>query len=1376
MKAPFTFALLMIFLISGQAQQKSSAGGDYLFAALTVEQGLSNNNVTDIYQDSVGFLWVATNSGLNRYDGRGFKIFKNEPNDSTSLQEISIRKIMPGLDGQLWLLNRNNNFEVYEGTTETFHADLSPYARHYKWQSEQINFVYLDRGGRMWFAHPNKGLSIYDPKSNTTVYLQHEPEKPRSLSFNSISAIAENSAGEYWLVYANGAIDILDPIQLAVKRRIELLDMEHDLLTDDFKIFIDSEDDVWLYRYENGGGLYYYDRQADRMQHIYKNSSYIKLNNDQVRGIIENKPGEIWVGTDHGGINIIDKDSRTVQFINHEAENPHSLAQNSVYALFKDRSGVVWVGTFKNGINFYNEKLVRFPHIQHSLTSSRSLPYDDINCMVEDAQGNFYIGTNGNGLIHYDRASQKYTVYKHQKDNPHSLAGDIIVDLLMDSKGRLWIGTYLTGLSKLEEDTFTNYKPQAGNASSLAGESIWELYEDKEGNIWIGTLRNGLERYEPETDGFLHYQQNMGSYYLHCNYISAIQQDHLGNLWIGGGNGIDVVNFKNGSANYYNHLVGDTSTLVGDNVLDIYEDSQNGVWVATTQGLSYYDHRNQKFTNFSEKDGLPSDHIFKVLEDEEGHLWLSTTRGLSQALVDRSGSIPTIQFRNFGMGDGLQGNAFNENSALKTSRGELIFGGANGYNIFYPEQVKINQEKPRVVLTGFQLFNKNVPIGGEVSGRVLFDKSITLTDKITLKHHEDVISLEFSALNYIHSSKNTYKYQLEGFDNDWVEVKDGVTKAIYTNLDPGNYVFKVKASNNDGVWADEAAMVQIEVLAPFWQTPLAFLIYILLGIAIIIIIQREIISREKVRLQLEQDRQEARRMHEMDRMKTRFFTNVSHEFRTPLTLILTPIEKLLSDQHADKDKHHYLTIQRNARRLMNLINQLLDIKKIETEGVELQPLEGNIIRFLEETTTSFEDLSTKKHIQLEFQSDIELLFTNFDADKLEKIMFNLLSNAFKFTDEGGQIKVNVQYSPEEKPKGTLTIEVADTGMGISEEDQQQIFERYFTGQAPSDSLNQGSGIGLSIVREFTRLHGGTIRLKSQLGKGSVFTISLPVEALSPGMEEEEYREEWEADSDRKTILLVEDNEEFIHYLKGVLVEEYAVITAPNGIEGEKQAFQHIPDLIISDIMMPGKTGVELCQLLKHDLRTSHIPIILLTAKTSEEKQLEGLDSGANHYITKPFKVELLMLRIRNLLAERQLLQERFQKRIGVITSEVQLESMDDKLIQKAVKIVEDNMDNPELSVEMLSSELAMSRVHLYKKLTSLTGQKPLEFIRLIRLERAAQLLQQNQLNVSEVAYEVGYTNAKYFTKHFKARYKVIPSVYAKQPYAISENGDEAEDD
>jgi signal transduction histidine kinase/DNA-binding response OmpR family regulator len=730
----------------------------------------------------------------------------------------------------------------------------------------------------------------------------------------------------------------------------------------------------------------------------------------------------------------------------------------------------------------------------------------------------------------------------------------------------------------------------------------------------------------------------------------------------------------------------------------------------------------------------------------------------------------------------LQGKQFNENAALRTRKGELIFAGAYGFNIFRPEDITVNTTKPEIVLTDLQLLNKSVGINEAINGHVILDRSISESKSIVLNHSENVFSLEFAALNYFHPGKCQYRYKLENFNKDWVTTDGKSRKVTYTNLDPGNYTFRVIASNNDGIWNDKGISINIEVLPPFWKTKLAVAIYIIFILGGLFITRKLIQQRERMKFAIEQERQEANRMHELDMMKIRFFTNVSHEFRTPLTLILTPVEKLLKQAKEADQQNQFQLIQRNAKRLLNLVNQLLDFRKMEVQEIKLSPSEGDIIKFIRETVFSFSDLSEKKDIKLEFNSSLSTFETLFDADKLEKILFNLLSNAFKFTPASGAVSVSVGLVDRQQDKW-LEIKVKDTGIGIPADKQDKIFERFFQHDLPTSMVNQGSGIGLSITKEFVRIHGGTISVDSEVEKGSTFTVLLPVKDVTshepaiteefvqvhgPALAESLNGQETVAGGKLPTLLLVEDNEDFRFYLKDNLKSHYNIIEARNGKEGWSRVVGDLPDLVVSDVMMPQMNGMELSRKIKHDPRVSHIPVILLTARTAEEQKMEGFDAGADDYITKPFNFEILQSRIRNLIHQRELFHKDFRKQFEIKASDVNITSLDEKLIQNAIKHVELNISNPDFSVEDLSRELGMSRVHLYKKLLALTGKSPLEFIRTIRLQQAAQLLEKSQLTVSEVAYKVGFNNPKYFTKYFKEEYKVLPSAYASDKRRAAE--------
>ncbi len=780
---------------------------------------------------------------------------------------------------------------------------------------------------------------------------------------------------------------------------------------------------------------------------------------------------------------------------------------------------------------------------------------------------------------------------------------------------------------------------------------------------------------------------------------------------------IDVLERETGRFVHYATDPNNINSLSNNSILWIQEDSRKLIWVGTLEGLNMFDPATKTFRTFRTEDGLPHNTILTILEDNSGNLWMSTPNGISNLSISDDNQYI---FKNYDESDGLQGKQFNDNSALKTSDGQLIFGGVNGFNMFRPEDIRMNMLKPRVILSDFQVMNKSVNAGEMVDGKMILPKAINMTDKILLDHDQNAISIEFAALSYIHPEKSKYQYIMEGAESEWVTTSGMSRRATYTNLDPGDYTFRVRASNNDGVWSDEAVTLHITVLPPFWKTSTAFVLYVFAVFGILLMTRRLIQQRERMKFAMEQERREAQRMHELDLMKIKFFTNVSHEFRTPLTLILAPIEKMLKaaneDQHTQKDQLEL--VHRNARRLLNLINQLLDFRKLEVQEIKFNASEGDVIGFVKETAYSFTDLSEKKNITFSFHSTIESLEMIFDQDKLEKILFNLLSNAFKFTPEKGHVSVNVDVKTEGDMRW-LDIRVKDTGIGISCDNLEKIFERFFQNDVPRSMVNQGTGIGLSIVKEFVRSFKGTIRVESEPDKGSTFILELPVMEIAPHPEpvaviEEPSLEHIEKLHRKPVLMLVEDNEDFRFYLKDNLKIHYDVVEAKHGKEALKLAQLHLPDLIVSDVMMPEMNGIELCRLIKENQTLSHIPVILLTARMAEEQKMEGFEAGADDYVTKPFSFEILQARIRNLIHQRELFHKDFRRQIEVKASTIRITSMDEKLIQNAIKIVEDNITDADFSVEDLSRELGMSRVHLYKKLLAITGKSPLEFIRTIR--------------------------------------------------------------
>ncbi len=1393
----------------------------YRFSRLDITRGLSHNEVISVCKDEKGFLWLGTMSGLNRYDGYSFRIFHHDPQDSTSLSDDYIMQILEGPGRHLWITTRNG-FNIYNPFTEKFDRNPRHFLDSLHIDTDSILDIQKDTHGNFWFVSASAGLYEHNPATGTTIHYRHRPGDSTSIHSDQPNSIAHDSHGDWWIVYKDGWLEKMDQhtgrivlhslaVQQAGSSAVQQAGssipqhagpsaVSNTIVSRDYRIYLDGQDDAWLYVANQPEGVLYLHPATGVCRPIFKGSRPSGLNMNLVSGIVQDDQGMIWIATDHGGVNLLDKKDFSVRYLLSHEDDDKSLGQNSTTCLYRDNTGIIWVGTFKHGVSYYHQDILKFPLYRHHPSDPGSLSYDDINRFAEDAKGNIWIGTNGGGLIYFNRQTGKYTRYIHNPTDAGSLCNDVIVSLCIDHDQRLWIGTYYGGLDCFDGHRFRHYRHNASDSNSLADDRVWEIFEDSRRRLWIGTLAEGLDRFDRGKNIFIHYKAGANS--IPSGYISDLMEDKEGNLWIGTAYGIVVLDAVTGRFRYYNNATGGLSN---NNVISVHEDSRGLIWVGTREGLNLFDRRQGTFTVFRIPDGLPDNTILTILEDNDHNLWLGTPNGLCNVIVtpdpNQTGHYQ-LHYRNYDESHGLQGREFNENAALKTRAGELLFAGAGGFNLFDPQRLRATPQRPVLVLTDLQLFNKTVGIGEKINGHTPLPQSITESREITLRYNENVFSIGFGVLDLLNAERAKYSYMLKGFNKDWLISNDQNRKAVYTNLDPGNYTFMVRTASEDGTWNKAALELEITILPPFWKTPWAYVAYVLLLGVLLFVARRMVLQRAHMRFALEQERKEAHRLHELDRMKTRFFTNVSHEFRTPLSLILTPLDKIIRHTPDPDQQHQLHLIQRNARRLLNMVNQLLDFRKLEMQELRLNTSRGDIIKFIRELSFSFADIAGKKNIDFSFHSTLASLALFFDHDKLERILFNLLSNAFKFTPEHGHIEVTVGW----KDPGYLLFAVRDNGIGIAPEQQEKIFERYFQSDLPGSMLNQGSGIGLAITREFVRLHDGTITVDSTPGQGSCFTVSLPVpatatpvflpspslpaiaatisprtdvapalvvspsasipvvppsvalppvvptpaEPLSPGQP-----------TRRATILLVEDNEDFRFYLKDNLKEFFTILEAANGKEGWQKTLGSHPDLVVSDISMPEMDGIDLCRKIKADRRTSFVPVILLTALMGEEQQLKGLGTGANDYMTKPFNFEILLSKIRNLLTQQETARKTWQRQVQANPVGTTVESPDEKFVRQALDLVEKNISNPDFSVEEMSRALYLSRVALYKKILSLTGKTPVEFIRSIRLKRAAQLLGKSRFTIAEIAYEVGFNNPKYFSRYFKAEYGMLPSAYQR---------------
>jgi signal transduction histidine kinase/ligand-binding sensor domain-containing protein/DNA-binding response OmpR family regulator len=1357
----FISIVLLLLSLSGLAQSEH-----YNFSKLDIHSGLSHNQVNAILKDRDGFLWFGTMWGLNRYDGYSFKIFSEKPGDSTSLNDNFVLSLSELPDGKMWVVARGGAC-IYDSKTEKFNRDYYQYLRTLGLPAGDIINIVKGNDGRYWFLYDKLDLYQYAAKERKV-----KPFRP-GFRFNmaeKITCISEAKDGRLWLVYQNG---LLQQYDISSNRVTFSSNVFQKLIKGNYehKIFVDNDGDIWLWHFQYGA--VYYNPRVNSIKQFNENSFPEKLNSSLVSKIIQDNKGLIWVSTDHGGVTLIDKKNNfsTSSLLNNP-KDPNSISQNSITSLYKDDNGLIWLGTYKQGINCYNGNIVTFPRYNHQESNAKSIQYDDVNRFVEDKWGNLWIGTNGGGLIYFNRKNNTFKQYQHDPGNKNSLSNNVIVSLCIDHEGVLWIGTYFGGLDSYDGKTFTHYRHNESDPLSLANDNVWEIYEDRDQQLWVGTLGGGLDKLDRKSKHFEHFTyKGAETSPVPLTYISALLQDRKGDLWIGTSFGIVVLKKNKAVPEYYYHT-NDKTSLSHNNIFSFLEDSKGRIWVATREGLSLFNLQTNSFQVFNTAAGLPHNMILDILEDDHGTFWLTTPKGLYNAVLRQKENSLSFSIIGYDEMNNLQNREFNENAAFKTKSGELIFGGPSGFNIIDPENIHKPVYHPVIVFTGLQILNKNVEPGELINDRVLLKQSITQLQNIDLTYKENVFSIEFASLGYAYGVRNKYAYMMSGFNSDWLFTDGDHRRATYTNLDPGHYTFKVKVQNGDGTWSQEKSL-QVNIKPPFWRTPAAYIIYILVAAALLLFARRIVLERIHMRYEVKQQRREAERAHALEQLKTKFFTNVSHEFRTPLSLIIAPLDKIIKNATDEEQKKQLNLVQRNAKRLLNLVNQLLDFRKMEVQEVKLHPAIGDIVRFTEDVSHSFMDIAEKKGIQFSFSSNVSNLEIYFDKDKIEKILFNLLSNAFKYTHDNGQVSISLIYNMpvNEESDGTLVIEVRDTGIGIPGDKLEKVFERFFQTDVPASMANQGTGIGLAITKEFVKLHNGIISVKSEPEKGTCFTVLLPAKKIyEPAVRtsgvpvpvqdlEDLMAEESKKTDKKKTIVVVEDNEDLRFYLKDNLKGQYNVEEAINGKEGWEKIKLLNPDLVVSDIMMPLMDGIELARKIKCETQTAHIPIILLTAMGSEEKQLEGLKVGVNDYITKPFTFEILASRIRNLLAQQKLLQKKFQKQIEVNPAEITVTSVDEKFLKQALESVEKQIDNPDFSVEDISRDMCMNRVTFYRKILSLTGKTPIEFIRSIRLKRAAQLLEKSGLSVAEIAYEVGFNNPKVFTKFFKEEFKVLPSQY-----------------
>lgn len=1337
----------------------SSVAHNFMFKHLEVRDGMPSNQINAIYKDSRGFMWFGTASGLTRYDGYRFKVFYSSDNDPTSLPDSYIEKIVEDGEGRLWIRTGENGYIIYNWDTENFVRDVSSLM----WDigiDGTPRHVFVDGQKNMWFAVDGKGCFRYRPGEKKADIL---PFGEKGIPEGIVIDMIECKDGIV-LAYDNGHVFCIDREEVKVKWELTDIMKEMGNHTDIFFLYVDKDEDLWIY---GAPGVWAYNLPAKKWQSQW---DFNDRGQAHVVAIAQDRQGRIWFGKDQDGIDIWNKATGETVSLTYNVDDERGLPNNTINVFYEDDSGVMWIGTYKKGVAYYNESIFKF--------SINRL--GDINCLEECGNNCLWLGSNDAGLMHWNSRTDEKKIYTHSRTG-NSIASNVIVTLLQATDGKLWIGTFWEGLDCFDGKRFVNYRNHPGDENSLANNNVWALAEDKDGNIWIGTLGGGLQCLNPKMGKFITY--TMANSDLISNHISSICITRNNRLVIGtASTGVAIMDLN---TRKITNMVGNLSgnqRFSNQSINQVYEDSRGLIWIGTRNGLNLYNPKNDRLQIVSSGQDEAKEYIAGIVEDENKNMWMTTGNGVLNIVpsIDTKTGDYTFHYYVYDDKDGLQGSEFNQRSIKRLTSGEIAMGGMYGLNTFRPDDIKYNLTLPKVMFTGFQLFNEEIEIGKEYGGRVLLRESLNKVREIELDYKQNVFTVLFASDNYIVPDKTRYLYKLEGFNEDWLSGTADMHRVTYTNLAPGTYMLKVKAVNSDGYAGAEEASLKIVIRPPFWMTSWAYVIYVLLLVGVLILARNEVLRRERNKFKIQQMEHEAERNEEVNQMKFRFFTNVSHELRTPLTLIISPLESMIKETKDDRKLGQLKLMHRNASRLLNLVNQLLDFRKNEVAGLHLSLSEGEIVSYVHTICNSFLMLSEKKNVHLTFFSAIESLNMSFDEDKIGKVVMNLLSNAFKFTPDGGRVDVSLELL-----KGaaeTLEIKVSDTGTGIGDADKERIFERFYQSERKGNgNSTTGSGIGLSLVRDYVTLHGGVVRVFDNVGTGSVFVVDIPVKhsvvnvatplseeaaeedaaTLALGSEEKPEIELPDEDGKKKPLaLIVDDNEDFVSFMRYALSLYFRVESAANGKEAWLIIPELMPDIIVSDVMMPEMDGNELCRWVKADKRTGNIPFVLLTARQSVENKVEGLTIGADDYVTKPFNMEVLILRMRKLIDLSS--KNKLRTRIDPEPSEIVITSMDEKLIENAIKYVEANISRSDLSVEELSHELGMSRVHLYKKLLQITGKTPIEFIRIIRLKRAAQLLRESQQNVSEVAYQVGFNNPKYFSKYFKDEFGVLPSVYQEK--------------
>lgn len=1323
---------------------------------ISLGNGLSNTSIHGFFQDSQNYVWILTDYGLNRLSGKDIKIF----DQSNALPNNYLIDFYEDSQGNYWVGTLNGLFK-YDPVTETFSScftDKYPFIANTK-----ISRIVEDHEENVWIVLSGRGLlRIHLESGHLTSF-----DIP-AINEMDVTTIMPDKNGDIWLAGKHNGIAIFHPDTRILENLATLNSSCRQLASNPvFSLCEDNRGNILATVL--GKGLYSIDSQTFDTHEL--NASMNTLATQMAICMIKDHKNRIWVGTDGNGLWLLDENNN--KLLPYDSPNfGFDPMKGKVQALYEDKHGNIWVAYVEKGAMVIPDTNNAFQVIQSNPFNGLDFSDQSVTALLIDQEQILWLGTNGGGLFRLRGVDNSF-----QLESKVNIKENVITSLFQDSRGYVYIGTYLHGFYRYDrkKEIMENFEYSPYNTNSINCNHVTGFSEDKAGNIYISTNGGGINLMDATTGEFTYLRQadSTATSFLLSDWCNCLFIDSQNTLWTGTYAGLSSINLTTQKTSDYTVA---NSGISNNAVVDITEDKDGNIWIATNWGLNKIDRNSGRIRIYEQAEGLPDNVITGLQKDLSGRLWISTNSGLACYLPEKD------TFESYDFREGTINQEFKLRAVTANTHGELYWGGTNGIIWFNPNHLGTDNSFLGLTLSNFYLFNEPLEVGKKYHDRIILDKALPKMDKIVLNYDQNNFSFSFDAFDYISPNMIKYAYRLQGLDKEWQHLRTTNRMATYTNVPPGDYLFQVKAfTSPDNM---RQAEIIVKITPPWWLTLWAKSAYTLLAIILLYSLYRIVQARIREKQEM------LKRIHdeELAQAKLRFFTDISHEIRTPLTLVISPLLKLIQEDNDTSRSYIYQLMYKNANRILRLINQLLDIRKIDRKQMKLRVQEINVISFVSDIIESFLPLSESKGISIEFISSGRIPdMVWLDVDFMDKIIYNLLSNAFKFTPRGGKIKVNLQLSENDR----LRLSVEDTGCGIPQSLIGYIFDRFYQVSDTKDiKLREtlGSGIGLNLTKMLVELHHGNIWVKSKEGEGSLFAIEIPylrqsypeseqshipteytssysMESINILLDDLEKNKEGNTDRDNTkshkfSILIVEDNTDIRDMLKQELQQHFKIMESANGKEGYELAAAHQPDLIITDIMMPVMSGLDMTRRLRNNKNTRQIPIIMLTAKTTSADSIEGVQAGADVYITKPFDLRFLMVNIINLLHKQALSKVKYDTGEEVVQSGFEVQSADDKLIEKLNTIIKKHLDDPSLSIESLSSELGISRIHLHRKLKELCQLTPSIYLRNMRLEHAAYLLRTKRITIAEVAYAVGFNSHQYFTNCFKDFFGMSPIAYA----------------